>query len=1274
MADSGNPDSQKKAGPSRKPMRFKPAVGLVKAPDVAPPAETRTDITAAAVAPEEVLEVAATTVAPVVSKPSMFGQKPRPVPMNTTRRLNKKPVPAVASAPEATAPVKAPEQVPEQAPVKAPEQVPEQAPVPEAPVPEAPVPEPVVAVEPAPTQAKVFRKPKFIQKSLLPDLGTAEKQILESIKQSIDESPYTEKTAPEPYFPEDREGFTRYIGLRFRTFRLPPPLTDKINPNACSEMKLQTYLYQAFVREYMRQASPYRGILVYHGLGSGKTCTSIATAEALYSQDKKRIIVMTPIALKENFINEIMFCGFKHYRLKNFWTPLSLENPTIKLFAENILGISSSYIQKLMMLPPEKRVVWMPDFSKSDEESNYDSLPDDKRTAIRNQLYNAIGNRITLIGYTGTTIADLADIALNKPDFFDDAVIVIDEVHNLTRLMTDNLDRLLADPTKIMGAKKTVKEGDYERLLQKIDRITPGPWVPKIAMETPYPGDESSYDTKAAYDKASKAYRTELRDKAKAIYNRAYFFYRFLACAKNSKIVALSGTPIVNHPVEIGIMANILHGYFNTGKIMIDTHNDVTIQRCKDILKMNRRVDFYKSEKKQRGTELFFTILDEGYIKIFDETTNKLKGVLYVGLEEARPSTIEELAEQLAIEIKALRINIINEPSVDAIPLMPPLKQDFDEIFINAKTLGLNHEDAFIRRMSGLVSYYRGSKEELMPKVVKDEVVPCTLSGLALQQYDAARQQEIDLDKKSKKQDPNDMDESQSASYRFKSRAICNFAFPKDMDRPYPSKRSDFKKAVSSTKQDAVDGVDITEQNAEEVKQAEALQERVEEEDEEQEQVQEQEEKPVEEEKPLEAKTAFKRPVIKKTAVAATGATATTATAPKKSEEDYDVRLRRALDELRAKKDMYFQMDASAPPENQLSTYSSKFAEIYKRILESPGSSLVYSNFKNVEGIDTLGLALEANGFAIIKLKNATELTEESVQSLTLNPAQPRYILYSGEDTVEERQTLINIFNCRIDKLPSKIAQVIRSQGLDATGNRKGEICKVFMITGAGAEGLSLRNVRTVHIMEPFWNKVRTDQVKGRAVRICSHADLPYSENPAENQRTVEVYTYVAKIDPKAEVSYTVKFNDSDEKGNLITSDEYIKNLAEVKDIINQAVQNLMKSAAVDCMLNKMENEKDIRCVVQKPNINEFLYDPRIQEDITGKTHETESEDASRLGQVIAVGRQQIPRIVEDVSDDLKIYYELTDIFGENPLGELRRNPKGRWVEVPYTQQPVADK
>ena len=58
--------------------------------------------------------------------------------------------------------------------------------------------------------------------------------------------------------------------------------------------------------------SPHRGLLLYHLLGSGKTCTSIIIADEMLRLKKiKKVYVCTPGALRQNFINEYCKkCGF----------------------------------------------------------------------------------------------------------------------------------------------------------------------------------------------------------------------------------------------------------------------------------------------------------------------------------------------------------------------------------------------------------------------------------------------------------------------------------------------------------------------------------------------------------------------------------------------------------------------------------------------------------------------------------------------------------------------------------------------------------------------------------------------------------------------------------------------------------------------------------------------------------------------------------------------------------------------------------------------------
>jgi hypothetical protein len=105
------------------------------------------------------------------------------------------------------------------------------------------------------------------------------------------------------------------------------------------------------------------------------------------------------------------------------------------------------------------------------------------------------------------------------------------------------------------------------------------------------------------------------------------------------------------------------------------------------------------------------------------------------------------------------------------------------------------------------------------------------------------------------------------------------------------------------------------------------------------------------------------------------------------------------------------------------------------------------------------------------------------------------------------------------------------------------------MISPAGAEGINLRNVRQVHILEPYWNEVRIEQVVGRAVRFLHHIDLPPDE------RIVDIYRYKMI-----------------RKSGKITSDEVLENLSRKKYNLLLSFTEAVKEAAVDCELFKNHN------------------------------------------------------------------------------------------------------
>ena len=1206
----------------KKPAGFKPRkvqikVDLKKGPDPNP-AELQQDMTAV-VQQEFKGEEAG---------PSFFEQKPKPPAPAPAPPLP----PPVAVAPQPTPPVPPkprlepkPKQEPKAQPIK------EEVIVPE---------KPIAAPAAKPQKTKEFAAVDGGLRTYQADITAISK-----------ENPYKDDGV-KPYVPEDRKGFYKFITTEFLPYQLPVQLRDEINPNACkTASSLQTYKYQQFVRDYMRQASPYRGVLVYHGLGSGKTCTSIAAAEALYSQSDKKIIVMTPKALKENFIDQLMFCGFKHYRLENVWIPFpvkSMQDITYT-YARSVMGIGLDYMKRVLAKPEEQRVLWVPDLEAEEtpeatkaNPSYFDKLEPWAQTAIREQIRSQIHERIKFIGYTGFTTEDLKSIVTNQEKLaeFDNAVIIIDEVHNLTRLMAGKLEKYLVNQeAKAKGKTEGLMAASRKRKAASYEPVGVDRWEPKLK------GDQT--------------------------YERAYMFYRLLVGAKNTKIVALSGTPIVNKPVEFGILANILHGYMNSFTITLDVNSDEKRAQVNAILEKNPRANFYDTKLSSGKSILFCTILEEGYIKVFGKDTGAFKGVMQTSYA-TKPATIQELFEQVKLEFAAIGIRTLGEPVYEALPILPPTEPQFSDIFIDEKSLAVKNKDVFVKRIAGLVSYYKGSKKELMPEVIKDEIVQCVMSKLQLAEYTKNRMGEISTELKKSKQttlkDAYGLDDKAASSYRFRSRASCNFVFPIDIERPFPLTKKDLEKAMTKMEATlAADGQDITEQTVAQAEQDE------------------QDELIAEAEDADEGEVAAIEAALPKPATIKRANKAAPAVPAVQQIKPYEVRKTEAIAALNAKKDIIFKNDPTAPENERLTTYSPKFAAILERIIASAGTSLVYSAFKTLEGIGIFGMVLEANGYHRIQLdENEMDpgLHPDTIKSFTERPEQPRYIVYSGDQRIRARQILINIFNNRLGKLPPKITDILRQskfpdgKTLIDTDNRKGEMCRVFMITGAGAEGLSLRNVRTVHIMEPYWNKVRTDQVKGRAVRICSHQDLPLQE------RNVEVYTYLSIFGKDTIVDQTILNHDDRE-----TSDEYLQNVANMKEKVSSDVLRWVKAGAVDCQLNQAENEKDIRCYVLEGGIDDFLYDPRLSEDIT-RTEQMvrireEPADAAAAAQQAPEAPKEVVKVVminklkyllvENPQTGQRLLYrksnpEANDVIPQNldkePFGEIIVNPATGKTEI----------
>ena len=113
--------------------------------------------------------------------------------------------------------------------------------------------------------------------------------------------------------------------------------------------------------------------------------------------------------------------------------------------------------------------------------------------------------------------------------------------------------------------------------------------------------------------------------------------------------------------------------------------------------------------------------------------------------------------------------------------------------------------------------------------------------------------------------------------------------------------------------------------------------------------------------------------------------------------------------------------------------------------------------------------------------------------------------------------------------------------------NKNGEKIKVIIVSRAGSEGLDFKNIRQMHILDPWYNLNRAEQVIGRAVRNKSHCMLSYID------RNVEIYLYGSELD------------DSDEEA----IDLYIYRVAERKGLLIANVSRVLKESAIDCLLNR---------------------------------------------------------------------------------------------------------
>ena len=265
---------------------------------------------------------------------------------------------------------------------------------------------------------------------------------------------------------------------------------------------------------------------------------------------------------------------------------------------------------------------------------------------------------------------------------------------------------------------------------------------------------------------------------------------------------------------------------------------------------------------------------------------------------------------------------------------------------------------------------------------------------------------------------------------------------------------------------------------------------------------------------------------------------------------------------------------------DEIGKYSSKIKNvcdyIYNKDTNEVGEGiiLIYSSYIDA-GVIPMALALESMGFTrygekakpLFKVPPVpfvdVRTMKEPISRKDFKPA--RYVMITGDPRISPN-------NDTDVKSITNNDNIFREDNKGNIVDVSGEIIKVVIISQAGSEGLDFKAIRQIHILDPWYNINRIEQIIGRGVRNFSHKDLPFYK------RNVQIFLYG-----------TILENAEEEAADL-----YVYRISELKAVKIGKVTRLLKQTAVDCIINHDQIEftsKEFDKIEENRNIVQILSD-----------------------------------------------------------------------------------
>ena len=237
--------------------------------------------------------------------------------------------------------------------------------------------------------------------------------------------------------------------------------------------------------------------------------------------------------------------------------------------------------------------------------------------------------------------------------------------------------------------------------------------------------------------------------------------------------------------------------------------------------------------------------------------------------------------------------------------------------------------------------------------------------------------------------------------------------------------------------------------------------------------------------------------------------------------------------------------------QEHIGKYSAKIAETIKILQETKeGISLIFCRFIG-GGILPMALALEEAG-----------MTKWEGKHLFRDPPPKKHASLSGNYILLTGDIRISTNNKEEINVATQVS------------NKNGKDINVILISDAGSEGIDLKYIRNIIVLDPWYNLAKLEQIIGRGVRNKSHASLPFE------QRNVSIYMMTG-------------YNQGKQKSEE-TADLYVYRMAELEAITIGKLTRVLKQTSIDCILNHAQTQFTLENFKQVGKVRQILASGQV--------------------------------------------------------------------------------